>query len=474
MKIDIVLGRAIGRGGLEKVLTIVSNELHARGHKVRVFQMYEPDYKDWAESLPEIHYYYKQAKTPGRSMVVDEMARGYGDLISNIGKPDVVLATHTPLFSLVCKKAFEHLNIESPPIISWLHGPPEAYGGGELLRYSTAHLAISHNIARKLEMSVASKTAIHHVGNPVDMTHSISVSRPVGNNEFIYVGRLDNREKRLDVLFEALSRLKGEWNLNIFGDGPDKNQLEKISVELGIKDRIVWNGWHENPWEKVKEASLLLLSSDIEGFGLVMIEALSRGIPAVSTKCDGPLEIIQNDKNGWLFERGNYLELQSILQEIIDGSKRLPDISDCKDSVTQYNSKIVVDAIEEILYSYFIMKELKEQFSSSRYFTENEIINKIYKIMTENKINLDVIFSVLDTRYSDKNKSSWLTRLGKVFWNEQLLDFVIPAFQKALTYNPNNREALYHLGNILMSIGEEELGTYYLNKAGDTLQVDSK
>ncbi|MEK5079365.1 glycosyltransferase [Solibacillus sp. FSL W7-1436] len=464
MIVDIVLGRAIGRGGLEKVLTIVSNELKNRGHRVRVCQMFEPDFKDWTETLPEIHYYCRRNIDSKQPTNINQMAIGYSELITQIGIPDIVLATHTPIFGAVCKMAFSSLEIKCPPIISWLHGPPEAYGGSGLLKYCDAHLAISHSISKKIENVIGAKTSIHYVGNPVNIDESNIIYRPKYIYEFLYIGRLNNNEKRLDIMFRAMSKLRGNWRLHIYGDGPNKNELKILANRLGINNRVKWHGWKENPWEEIKEASLLLLSSDIEGFGLVLIEALSRGIPVLSTNCDGPKEIIQEGINGWLYQVRDISTLYKKLQEIINGDINLPEIKICRESVLHYSPQIVVNSIEEILKTYYLKDKIEKEISLVPDLSEEDKAQLIFELVIENQLNINVLFSIIQKNFSNDVKSTWLTRIGVLFWEHQLFDYVIPTFQKAIEYNPNNDDALLNLGYVLRNIGEEELALSYLNK----------
>lgn len=477
MIIDIVLGKAIGRGGLEEVLTLVSNELKSRGHRVRVCQFTKPDYTEWENTLPEIYYYAQnQSYYKGDGTIeIKKLALGYRNLIAKIGKPDIVLATHTPLFSLICRYALDYIEYDSPSIISWLHGPPEAYGGEELLKFSDAHFAISQSISDKIKKIEGNKNKIHYIGNPVDIKKKGIINRPSSYKKFLYIGRLNNHEKRIDVLFNALEKLQGNWELRIIGDGPSKDELYSLAFNLGINQRIIWDGWKDNPWEEVKEASLLILSSDYEGFGLVLIESLVRGIPVVSTNCDGPNEIIQEGLNGWTYPIGDYKALNNILQDILTGNLQLPNEKDCRESVIQYSPKVVVETIEEILITYFSKKEIREKLGNAVSLSDEEVAMELFNMVDRNHLNIEAIFSVIDNQISDVKKSKWLTGLGVLFWENQLFDNIIPTFQKAIDYDQNNNDALFNLGVVLLDLGEHEMGLNYLekiiNKDKETLEL---
>jgi UDP-D-galactose:(glucosyl)LPS alpha-1,6-D-galactosyltransferase len=468
MIIDIVLGRATGKGGLEKVVFLVSNELSKRGHRVRVFQMSPPDNLDWAESLPDMYYYGNQDLYQYSGNVdAFHWALGYRNLIEKIGLPDLILATHTPLLSLVCRLALSYLGPNCPPILSWLHGPPESYGGGMYLKYSDAHLAISRNLYKKINESLENKSPVYYIGNPVEINNAKLMKRPKNNFEFIYIGRLENGQKRLDILLKALSNVTGNWSLRIVGDGESKNELELLASKIGISGNIIWDGWKEDPWANISEASALLLSSDYEGFGLVLVEALSRGIPVVSTNCEGPDEIIQDDKNGWLYPVQDYVSLQNILQEIIDGKKTLPDPNFCRESVLHYRTEVIIDHLEEVLNTYLIQETIQKKVELFNSLSNEEVVSELFELIVVNEVDIESVFSIIEKEFPKTMMCEWLTQLGVAFWQANMLDFVIPAFQKALEFNPHDDDALFNLGYILKYIGEEELALHYLEKINE-------
>jgi UDP-D-galactose:(glucosyl)LPS alpha-1,6-D-galactosyltransferase len=100
----------------------------------------------------------------------------------------------------------------------------------------------------------------------------------------------------------------------------------------------------------VTSASLLVLASDYEGFGLVVVEALARGIPVISTNVAGPSDIIKDGVNGWLIPPGDFEGLNMILQKVINGEMALPSAEICEESVRSYRVGDVVNRMEKALY----------------------------------------------------------------------------------------------------------------------------
>lgn len=353
MMIDFVLQFVEGRGGVETVLALISQELVRRGHRVRIFQTAQPFYLEWIREIPEIYYYDPLLTGYNRSYngEIDafRFALGYRALLEKLTYPDIAIATMGPLQSAVCRIALSSLGLQRPPVISWMHGPIEAYGAGNLLQYSDAHFAISTPIAQQIHQLFPVTAPIYYIRNPIDTREAKRIPRPLDRLELLYIGRLHNQVKRVDVLLKSLPILRGKWHLTIIGDGPDKDDLKNLSDELALTQNVTWLDWQKQPWNAISEASLLVLSSDSEGFGLVIGEALARGIPVVATECGGPEDLVKRGINGWLFPPGESKELAVILQKILDGDFALPTPETCELSVQAFRPQNVVDSMEKAI-----------------------------------------------------------------------------------------------------------------------------
>jgi glycosyltransferase involved in cell wall biosynthesis len=110
-------------------------------------------------------------------------------------------------------------------------------------------------------------------------------------------------QKRVDVLLRSISLLPRhlEVQLLILGEGPERDHLERLAEALGIADCCHFLGFRNNPWQVFSQASLFVLTSDYEGFGNVIIEAMACGLPIVATRAPyGPEYIIENEEQGVL------------------------------------------------------------------------------------------------------------------------------------------------------------------------------
>ncbi len=107
------------------------------------------------------------------------------------------------------------------------------------------------------------------------------------------------RQKDFGVLIEAFHRVQSEYpsRLVILGEGERRNELEGMVRARGLEDRVSLPGWAENPFAYMARAALFVLSSRYEGFGIVLVEAMACGCPAVSTDCPaGPAEILEDPR----------------------------------------------------------------------------------------------------------------------------------------------------------------------------------
>ncbi|MGD9660038.1 MAG: glycosyltransferase [Porticoccaceae bacterium] len=125
--------------------------------------------------------------------------------------------------------------------------------------------------------------------------------------------------KRHDILIRAFARLKlPNTRLYILGEGKERTSLEALIRELGMEDCILMPGFQMNtaPW--YAHADLFVLSSDYEGFGNVIVEALEQGTPVVSTDCpSGPREILEDGKYGTLVPVGDVEALANAMQDAL-------------------------------------------------------------------------------------------------------------------------------------------------------------
>jgi len=351
LRIFFVLDYLSGRGGVETVVSTVVKSLEEKGHSIYVFLPKQSEDTRWEKNLNNVYYYSQNESGTGSGLeVISERSIGLAMLIHELELPDVVVATHTPhtaLYSRVALGYNKHI-----PLVSWLHNPPERFHNYEFINYADIHWAISKGIKEKLKGIVLNAQEIYWIGNPLNL--EVPQLQIDSSQHYVFIGRLENKQKRLDILFKALANLKHRWSLDIYGSGPDEEMLHNLALELGIHESINMKGWVENPWKDIRNITSLVLTSDFEGFGLVVGEALSRGVPVISTDSEGPKDMIINGSNGWIVPVGDITELTKTFERIASLSSRdLHQISiQALKSVQNFSIDQVLNRIKYSLSNY--------------------------------------------------------------------------------------------------------------------------
>jgi N-acetylgalactosamine-N,N'-diacetylbacillosaminyl-diphospho-undecaprenol 4-alpha-N-acetylgalactosaminyltransferase len=183
--------------------------------------------------------------------------------------------------------------------------------------FNKADLIISNSDGVKKDLNSLINITTKHISipNPIDLakvknlTLKPEVKKLEENIEYIIsVGRLIPLKRNRDLLL-AFSKIYQELSsvkLLFLGDGVLLEELKSYSESLGIKDKVVFLGNVDNPFYFLKKSKLFVMTSEIEGFPNVLIEAMACGLPVISSNCkSGPSEILEDNKYGILFEVGD-------------------------------------------------------------------------------------------------------------------------------------------------------------------------
>ena len=337
--VDVLIAVA-DRGGVENTIKMFA--VYAKKHliRVRLIQMVWEHHK-WTGENIEFHYIYDQRD----GQTSDTFIKGYTLFLQNHDKPDMILATAWPVMSMVAAVAAN--NVGHPVrVASWLHAPIEqyqaaGYGDERCLQYADFHIAISHLIESEIKQKLPGAITFY-LENPF-MPGSITNIPKGDGRKLIYIGRL-SPEKNIGLILKAVARVAElDWSLQIIGDGEEREALKKLAEDLGIQKQVQFSGWVDEPWKGVTEAAALVLSSYYEGVPLVILEALARGIPVLSSAVGSIPEVIVPGENGYLYPSGDDAMLAGILKFMALGKLPYPDASTCIQSVERHRADHVME-----------------------------------------------------------------------------------------------------------------------------------
>ena len=180
---------------------------------------------------------------------------------------------------------------------------------------------------------------------------------PLNNKRLVSVGRLSPEKGFMDLLkiYTLLHKDYPDWKLDIVGDGVEKERLEKFIEEHELQDFVTLHGFRDKDYidNLLHDSSIYLLTSYTESFGIVLIEAMSHGVPCIAfDSAEGARELIQSGKNGYLIKNRSYTAFIKKVSDLIDNKeerKRIGKVS--KEGVKQYTCEVVskqwIDLIEE-------------------------------------------------------------------------------------------------------------------------------
>jgi glycosyltransferase involved in cell wall biosynthesis len=170
---------------------------------------------------------------------------------------------------------------------------------------------------------VVSDTLLRKACQPINHPWFAPGEPPV----IIGVGRL-TAQKRFADLIRAVAnvRARRRVRLLIFGEGPERIELERTLEQLHLKQDVAFPGFTPNPYPYLKQADVFVLPSRCEGLPTVMIEALALGTPIISTDCrSGPAEILAGGRFGRLTPVGDVPAMAAAIADVLSNRPAAPE-----------------------------------------------------------------------------------------------------------------------------------------------------
>ena len=241
------------------------------------------------------------------------------------GQFDIVIGVHS---FLAIRLATIKKKLGNTKVIGWIHNSFEA-----LLKEGSSYLGteLKYHYGRQLQK--LDKVVVLYqqdaemyqqafgfmpstIYNPLTLK---SGPRSDGHQKkFLAVGRFSPMHKGFDLLIQAFSlfaQKNPDWKLDIVGDGPEKNQLEHLIVENGMNERIMLHPFTNDIQSYYSSASIYVLSSRWEGMPLVLVEAMSHGLPVIASDLPTCQEVLGDF--GLFFKNGDIHELAQRLEDAI-------------------------------------------------------------------------------------------------------------------------------------------------------------
>ena len=353
MKLLYLTPKINSEGGLERVLCLKANYLvnnynydisivtqncgnsnpfYPLDSKIKLFDI------DLSESrIQFLLKYIKEIKNiiesenPDLIIIVDSIYKAY--LISFIAKNNrIIYECHNSIYVKLSPKKF-------PFIFNWIPKLDLFFNRFGASKFDEFIVLTQDSIEEwKVKKGIV-------IPNP--LWFSTDVKSDLSQKNVIAVGR-HTYEKGFDRLLEIWKKVivkHPDWNLTIYGKSNPDFDLVALAKKLNIEKNIIFYDPVKNIEDKYLEASIYLMTSRFEGFGMVLIEAMASGLPCIAYDCPcGPRSIIENYQNGFLIEDGNEYQFIEKLNDFIENvNLRIEMGNNAKVSVSKYQIEAIMD-----------------------------------------------------------------------------------------------------------------------------------
>ena len=177
------------------------------------------------------------------------------------------------------------------------------------------------------------KNNVEYIYNPIDpCLLSKGADYRADVKKIVTVGNLNPFKNYKDLLKVAEKIFKNrkfsDWQWDIYGEGPEKSELEELIREYGLGEKVVLKGRAENIYDILNNYSIYVCTSKSEGLPMALIEAKAKKLPIVSFDImTGPREIINDGENGYLVELHNIEEMVRKLELLMESPEKREQFS---------------------------------------------------------------------------------------------------------------------------------------------------
>ena len=290
-------------GGAERVVLTLGQGFYELGYEVHVLR-FKPrvEYDLNPNLIYHVLKFRLYKKIPGAQRRDKFFARTVDRYITKkIGQPDVILSNLDRSDSVFSYSRLPNIIYVIHNTLSLLHKFAKTDVGHQRKEnfteiYSKNPCAcVSNGVQKDFLENFGDITPTATIHNPIDRDCILELANafvPEHQNYIIHVGSF-KEAKRHDVLLRAYAKTDQSLPLLLLGKGKLQSKIEQLVVELNLEDKVVFLGFLENPFPYIKHAKFKILTSDWEGFALVIAESQVLGTPVISTDCpSGPSELL--------------------------------------------------------------------------------------------------------------------------------------------------------------------------------------
>lgn len=324
MKILYCLAHTSNSGGMERIVVNKANWLAQKGHEVTILTTDQENRKDFFSLIDvkridsDILYSKNKSSNPIKRYILRNRLikehKNYVEKYIKENPQDVIISTFGNEVGFIPKLKDKSKKILEIHFSRWFRLQENRKGIWNLIdriltwkdfRYAKKY---DHFVCLTEEDKQNWKgiSNIHVINNFIKNKSDKPAS--LQTKSMIAVGRLEYQKgyERLIEAWELVKPKHPDWKLEIYGSGTLKNNLVDLIKEKNLSDVIRINDPIKNIEDKLQESSAFILSSRYEGFGLVLIEAMSNGLPIISFDCQcGPKDLITNENNGFIIKEGD-------------------------------------------------------------------------------------------------------------------------------------------------------------------------
>ncbi|WP_165092394.1 glycosyltransferase family 4 protein [Caballeronia sp. SBC2] len=325
----VLLVSSMGTGGAERVASTLVNAWAKRGDTVTLVVTYSGRGSCFYPLADNVRLIYL-ADLAGQNR---RGLRGYVARFVALRafirgqRPDVVISFLTNV-NVTAILATRGMHV---PVIACEHNDPSADKRSRFWRMACRYVyphaslvtVLTENVVLPFRRMVPHMLRVAVMPNPLpdELFEQPCMRGPAdGRKRLISVGRL-HEQKQYDVLitaFAALAEAYSQWDLWIWGDGPERAKLAAQIEDAGLKKRVFLPGKTASPWAEMAAADIFVLSSRFEGLPMALMEAMGLGVASIAFDCrSGPRELMRDGSDGLLIPAGDVDAMVRGLRELI-------------------------------------------------------------------------------------------------------------------------------------------------------------